>query len=123
MRLASFAIVALLTVSALAQAPEADDSQWTMPAKDYASTRYSPLAQISIDNVSQLKPVFSLATGLVRGHEAATVVADNTMYIVTPYPNTVIALDLTQPEIQVKWKFDANPEPSSQGVACCDVVN
>ncbi|HEV7395246.1 MAG TPA: methanol/ethanol family PQQ-dependent dehydrogenase, partial [Pyrinomonadaceae bacterium] len=60
---------------------------------------------------------------VLRGHEAAPIVANNTMYVVTPYPNIVYALDLTQPGALVKWKYESNPASASQGVACCDVVN
>ena len=38
----------------------------------------------------------------VRGHEAAPIVANNTMYIVTPFPNIVYALDLTKPGLPVE---------------------
>ncbi|MCU1246882.1 MAG: PQQ-dependent dehydrogenase, methanol/ethanol family, partial [Acidobacteria bacterium] len=58
-----------------------------------------------------------------RGHEAATIVADNTMFIVTPFPNVLHALDLTKPGASVKWKFDPKTDAAAQGVACCDVVN
>ncbi|RUX42208.1 PQQ-dependent dehydrogenase, methanol/ethanol family, partial [Mesorhizobium sp. M7A.F.Ca.US.014.04.1.1] len=45
------------------------------------------------------------------------------MYIVTPFPNIVYALDLSRPGAPMKWKYEPNPEPAAQGVACCDVVN
>ena len=32
-------------------------------------------------------------------------------------------LDLTQPGAPMKWKFSPYPASSSQGEACCDVVN
>jgi PQQ-dependent dehydrogenase (methanol/ethanol family) len=100
-----------------------DDGQWVRPAKDYASTRFSGLSEINTGNVKSLRVVATFSTGVVRGHEAAPVVAGNTMYIVTPYPNTVYALDLTKPGLPAKWKYDPKPEAASQGVACCDVVN
>jgi PQQ-dependent dehydrogenase (methanol/ethanol family) len=94
-----------------------------MPAKDYASTRYSGLAQITTANVGQLREVWNLSTGVLRGHEAAPIVAENTMFVVTPYPNILYAIDLTPPAGRVKWKFEPGPERAAQGVACCDVVN
>jgi lanthanide-dependent methanol dehydrogenase len=103
--------------------PISEDGQWTMPAKDYASTRFSGLNEINKGNVGALKLAWSFSTGVIRGHEAAPVVANNTMYVVTPYPNIVYALDLTQPGAPIKWKFEPNPSSSSQGVACCDYVN
>jgi len=102
---------------------DAEDGQWLMPAKNYASTRFSGLNEINVENVRNLQPVWTFSTGLARGHEAAPLVVNNTMYIVTPYPNTLYALDLTQPGAPMKWKYEPKPVPSSQGVACCDVVN
>ena len=58
-----------------------------------------------------------------RGRKRRPIVADNTMYMVTAYPNIVYALDLTKPGAPLKWKFAPKPLPASQGVACCDVVN
>ena len=100
-----------------------DDGQWAMPAKNYASTRYSTLSQINAQNVSSLKLAWTFSTGLTRGHEAAPLVVNNTMYIVTPFPNDLYALDLTKPGAPMKWEYQPHPAPSSQGVACCDVVN
>jgi PQQ-dependent dehydrogenase (methanol/ethanol family) len=102
---------------------EVEDGQWTMPAKNYASTRFTGLDQINTGNVASLKLAWSFSTGVLRGHEAAPIVANNTMYIVTPYPNIVYALDLNQPGSPVKWKYESDPASASQGVACCDVVN
>jgi glucose dehydrogenase len=116
------AVLGLLsTFAATLQA--ADDGQWTMAGKDYANTRFSALDQINAGNVGQLKEVLSFATGLEQGHEAAPIVADDTMYIVGPYPNPVFALDLSKPGAPLKWRFDPQPDPGAQGVACCDTVN
>lgn len=99
------------------------DGEWHLPAGDYANTRFSDLAQITTGNVGQLKPAFTFDTGFRKGHEAAPLVVGSTMYLVTPYPNVVYALDLTKPNAPVKWRFDPKPNPKSQGIACCDVVN
>lgn len=99
-----------------------EDGQWQMPAKNYASTRFSGLTEINTSNVNNLKVAWTFSTGVVRGHEAAPLVVNNTMYVVTPYPNILYALDLTQ-NGAVKWKYEPKPAPAAQGVACCDVVN
>ena len=96
---------------------EADDGQWVRPAKDYASTRYSTLDQINSSNVQNLKLAFSFSTGLTRGHEAAPLVVNNTMYIVTPWPNKLYALDLTKPGAPMKWVYQPMPTQASQGIA------
>ncbi|HEX6860761.1 MAG TPA: methanol/ethanol family PQQ-dependent dehydrogenase [Caulobacteraceae bacterium] len=101
----------------------ADDGEWTMPAKNYASTRYSGLAEINSGNVQNLKVAFTFSTGVNKGHEAAPLVVNDTMYIVTPFPNHLYALDLTKPGAPLKWAYNPSPKPASQGVACCDVVN
>src|SRR5947199_544793 len=106
-----------------AAAAPADDGQWIMPAKNFASTRYSELTEINTDNVKNLQVAFTFSTGVNKGHEAAPLVVGTTMYIVSPYPNILYALDLAKPGAPMKWKFEPKPEPASQGVACCDVVN
>ncbi|MFL5296658.1 MAG: PQQ-dependent dehydrogenase, methanol/ethanol family [Phenylobacterium sp.] len=101
----------------------ADDGQWTMPAKTYDATRYSALAEINNDNVRSLQPVFSFSLGVNKGQEAAPLVVGSTMYVVTAYPNFLYALDLSKPGAPAKWTYQPHPNPASQGVACCDVVN
>ena len=94
-----------------------------MPAKNYASTRYSGLDEITPENAKNLQVAFTFSTGVNRGQEAAPIVVSGTMFIVTPYPNILYALDLTKPGAPVKWKHEPKPEASAQGVACCDIVN
>ena len=101
----------------------ADDGQWTRPAKDFASTRFSGLTEINTTNVKNLRTIGTFSTGVLRGHEAAPLVVGTTMYIITPFPNYVYALDLTKPGLPVKWTYNPKPELAAQGVACCDVVN
>jgi lanthanide-dependent methanol dehydrogenase len=123
----AFPVAVLFALSAAgaayAQDPASDPGNWTMPARDYAATRFSPLDQITAANVGALRLAFTFSTGVLRGHEAAPIVADNTMFITTPFPNVVYALDLTQPGAPMKWKFSPYPSSSAQGEACCDVVN
>ncbi|MFL5401820.1 MAG: PQQ-dependent dehydrogenase, methanol/ethanol family [Gemmatimonadales bacterium] len=100
-----------------------EDGQWTMPGKDYSSTRFSGLNQITAANARQLKPVWSFSTGVLGGHEGQPLVVGNTMYVVTPYPNVVYAFDLTKEGYPLKWKYRPFVNPSAIGIACCDVVN
>jgi PQQ-dependent dehydrogenase (methanol/ethanol family) len=99
----------------------ADDSQWVMPAKNYASTRFSGLNQINTSNVGQLRVAWTFALGSDHGQEAAPLVVDGIIYVVGPYPNPLFALDAVTGDL--KWKYVPNTDPSSQGVACCDVIN
>src|SRR6202142_795691 len=106
-----------------ASAAPSEDGQWTMPAKNYAATRYSALDEINGANVGNLQVAFAFSTGVDHGQEAAPIVSNNTMFIVTPYPNNVFALDLSKPGAPIKWSYQPHPATAAQGVACCDVVN
>jgi PQQ-dependent dehydrogenase (methanol/ethanol family) len=108
-------------VDYLASSSQNDD--WPMPAKDYASTRFSRLKQINTSSVSKLRKVFTFPIEVKRGQESAPLVVHDTMYVVSPFPNYVYALDLMKPEAPLKWRFDPKGDPSAMGVACCDVVN
>lgn len=98
-----------------------DDSQWVMPAKNYASTRFSGLDQVNRSNVGQLEVAWTFSTGTTAGFEAAPLVVGDTMYIVTPWPNILYALDVT--DGSMRWSYEPKPAHAAQGVACCDVVN
>ncbi|HEY0139757.1 MAG TPA: methanol/ethanol family PQQ-dependent dehydrogenase [Thermoanaerobaculia bacterium] len=100
-----------------------DDGQWTMASKDYASWRYSSLAQINRSNAKSLKLAWTFSNGINRGQEAAPLVVNDTMYVVSPFPNHVFALDLTRPGAPVKWTYKPQVLDSARGVACCDWVN
>src|SRR5205814_4520468 len=117
------ACVLIWMLPPIAAVPADDGAEWRMPARDYANTRFSPLDEITPGNASRLRLAFSFSTGVEKGHEAAPIVVGGTMYVVTPYPNYVFAFDLTKSGANVKWKFDPKTNASSQGVACCDVVN
>src|SRR5437868_1750906 len=122
-RLAAIAALLLPTSSFAQIQNQPDDFQWPMPGKNYSATRFSTLDQINTGNVKNLKLAWSFSTGLTRGHEAAPLVVNNTMYIVTPWPNLLYALDLTKPGAPAKWTYNPQTSSHSQGVACCDVVN
>ena len=94
-----------------------------MAAKNYASTRFSALNEINTSTVNRLRVAWTFSTGVTAGHEAAPLVVNNTMYLVTPFPNFVFALDLTKPGAPVKWQYDPKSPSAARGVACCDVVN
>jgi lanthanide-dependent methanol dehydrogenase len=112
--------------SSLAAEPQrasTEDDEWRMAAKDYQNTRFSRLRQIDTSNVARLQPAWSYPTGNQRGHEAAPLVIGDRMYLVTPFPNELLAFDLAKPGAHVAWVYRPAPDPAAQGVACCDVVN
>src|SRR5437868_4725041 len=80
-----------------------EDGQWLMAPKDYANTRYSGLNEITKENVDKLQVAWTFSTGVNRGQEAAPLVVGSTMYVITPYPNILYALDLND-NGAIKWK-------------------
>ena len=105
---------ASLPVPPLSAAPK-DDGQWPMAAKNYAATRYSELDQVNGNTVKNLSVAFSFSTGVNRGEEAAPLIVDNTMYIVTAYPNILYALDLTKPGGAAQMGLSAAPRSIRAG--------
>jgi PQQ-dependent dehydrogenase (methanol/ethanol family) len=99
-----------------------DPNQWVMPTGNYANHRYSELNQITRDNVGKLQASWSFSTGVLRGHEGGPLVLGDVMYIHTPFPNRVIALDLKEPG-RVIWRYEPTQDPSVIAVMCCDTVN
>src|SRR5258708_3436411 len=93
------------------------------PAGDYSASRYSALDQIPPANAKNLHAAWTFSTGVLRGHEGQPLVIDNTMYVVTPYPNVAYALDLKTEGQPLRWKVRPENAQAAVGTACCDVVN
>ncbi|HEX5464944.1 MAG TPA: hypothetical protein VFW88_09555, partial [Burkholderiales bacterium] len=86
-------------------APNDPPGEWHSQARDYANTRYSPLNKINTKNVDQLQIAWTFSDGTKNGHEAAPLVVGDTMYVVTPFPDILFALDLSKPGAPIKWTF------------------
>jgi len=111
LRIALLAIMLLVSRSALAQdsKPAAD---WPYASGTIDGQRFSPLADITKDNVKSLKVAWTFHTGdyspgdakhSTTAFEVAPLEIEGTLYICTP-TNQVIALD---PETgNQKWRFD-----------------
>jgi PQQ-dependent dehydrogenase (methanol/ethanol family) len=99
-----------------------DPNQWVLQTGNYANQRYSKLDQINRDNVKNLKVAWTFSTGVLRGHEGSPLVVGNVMYVHTPFPNIVYALDLDN-DGKILWKYEPKQDPSVIPVMCCDTVN
>jgi alcohol dehydrogenase (cytochrome c) len=99
-----------------------EPAEWHRPAGDYATSRYSPLDQIDTRNASRLALAWTFPLGVLKGQKSAPLAVGGTLYVVTPYPNILYAFDLGRSGAALK-KYEPNPAPASQGVACRDVVN
>ncbi|MFM0607334.1 methanol/ethanol family PQQ-dependent dehydrogenase [Paraburkholderia sediminicola] len=96
-------------------------SNWAAQAGDYANHRYSPLKQINENNVGKLQVAWTMSTGVLRGHEGAPLVIGDTMYIHSPFPNKVIAINLKDQTFI--WQYLPKQDDSVVSVMCCDTVN
>jgi len=97
------------------------DGDWLMFRRTYNGWGYSPLSQITAANVGGLKPVWTLATGQIEGHQAPPIVNNGVMFVATP-GNQVLAIDAKKGDLL--WRFKRPiPEdmlllhPTSRGVA------
>jgi lanthanide-dependent methanol dehydrogenase len=97
-------------------------ADWAMPTGTYDNHRYSALDQINTDNVGKLQVAWTFSTGVLRGHEGSPLVIGDTMYVHTPFPNTVFALDLNN-DGKILWKYTPSQDPNVIPVMCCDTVN
>ncbi|MDF3605129.1 methanol/ethanol family PQQ-dependent dehydrogenase [Paracoccus sp. DMF-8] len=100
----------------------AKPEQWAIPTGDYANTRYSTLDQINRDNVKDLRVAWTFSTGVLRGHEGSPLVIGDIMYVHTPFPNNVMALDLNN-DGKILWRYEPQQDPNVIAVMCCDTVN
>ncbi len=97
-------------------------ANWATWGGNYAGTRYSELNQINTKNVKTLQPAWSFSTGVLRGHEGGPLVVNDVLYIHTPFPNTVYAID--QATQSVIWEYTPTQDADvTIPVMCCDTVN
>lgn len=103
----------------LARAAE-EPHNWLVYGGTPLHQRYSGLEQITPDNISRLKPAWSLDFDTYRGQESTPLVVDGVIYVTTAW-SKVYAVDArTGREI---WKYDPQVPGPTAAKNCCDVVN
>jgi len=80
--------------------PEAGN--WLMIRRTYDGWGYSPLEQITPQNVARLRPIWGFSTGETRVHESAPIVNNGVLIVSTPN-NQVIAIDARSGN--VLWRY------------------
>ncbi|QKJ88864.1 Glucose dehydrogenase [Paramixta manurensis] len=101
------------------------DADWPAYGRDQAGTRYSPLKQITDQNVKNLQVAWSFQTGDLKTandpgeitNEVTPIKVRDTLYLCTPH-QILFALDAVTGK--QKWKFDPGlkPNPTFQHVTC-----
>jgi alcohol dehydrogenase (cytochrome c) len=95
--------------------------EWLMYGRDYRNQRFSPLGQITPDNVAQLRPVWAFSTGgALAGLEATPLMRDGVLYVSTDY-SRVFALDARTGT--ALWSFEPEYEEGLEAMLCCGPVN
>ncbi|HZZ10412.1 MAG TPA: glucose/quinate/shikimate family membrane-bound PQQ-dependent dehydrogenase [Paraburkholderia sp.] len=117
-----------LSTAAGAPAPNPagiDPADWPAYGRTQEGTRYSPLQQITPDNVKNLQVAWTFRTGDMKGpndpveitNEVTPIKIGDLLYLCSPH-QILFALD-AKTGVQ-KWKFDPKlrPDPSFQHVTC-----
>ena len=97
------------------------DADWLMGRRTYDGWGYSPLSQITPENVQRLEPVWVVSTGVNNGHEAVPLVNNGAMFVSTP-GSQVMAIDVKTGIVLWRYKKQLPedviwPHPTSRGVA------
>ncbi|WP_157038091.1 MULTISPECIES: methanol/ethanol family PQQ-dependent dehydrogenase [Chelativorans] len=99
------------------------DGDWPNYRRTYDGWGYSPLNQITTDNVADMEPVWMISTGAAEGHESPPMVINGIMFVTqaTTTSNQVMAIKADTGEIL--WRYQrALPEdmhsshPTNRGV-------
>jgi len=97
-----------------------DPGNWMTYGRTYGEQRFSPLAQITVDNANLLGLAWYADFDADRGQEATPLVIDGVMYVSTAW-SMVRAFDARTG--RPLWSYDPKV-PRVLGVkGCCDVVN
>jgi lanthanide-dependent methanol dehydrogenase len=114
------AVPMVATANADVEKNIANPNNWAMQAGDMYNQRYSKLTQINAQNVGKMQVAWMFSTGVLRGHEGSPLVIGDTMYLHTPFPNKVFALDLDTQKI--KWRYEPKQDSAVIPQMCCDTV-
>lgn len=128
-RLAPIRLAAALCALAVPLASMANDDlarlstqegQWPMYGHDYGNTHFSPLKEITPENVGNLKLAYTLSMGTLRSNESTPIVVGDTLYVSSSWgPASVFALDAKTGEM--RWRYQPDLPSDLLQYGCCDV--
>lgn len=87
------------------------------------ATRFSSLAQIDRHNVGQLKLAFTFRTGRLGAQGSAPLLWGTKLLILSAFPHTLFALDLTRPNGTISWQLTPAANRVVDGLHCCDRIH
>ncbi len=101
-----------------------DQDNWLLYGRTYENQRFSPVKEITADNVKNLQPVALLQTGVVGSFENSPLVFDGIMFVSTPYDHVLAYNAVTGKQL---WSYAPDLGytqlccgPESRGVAVAD---
>lgn len=101
-------------------AADADGANWLSYGRTYDEQRFSPLTEVSDQNVSQLGLEWFADLDTSRGQEATPIVVDGVLYTSTAW-SMVKAYDAATGK--KLWEYDPKVPRSKLVDVCCDAVN
>jgi len=98
-----------------------ETGNWLLYRRTYDGHGFSPLRQINTDNVKDLVPVWTFASGVTEGHEAPPMVNNGVMFVTTPGMQ-VLALNAVTGDLIWRYKAELPADlfqlhPTNRGVA------
>jgi quinohemoprotein ethanol dehydrogenase len=93
---------------------------WLSHGRTYSEQRFSPLKQITTENVTGLGLAWTSDLDTNRGMEATPIVVDGVMYLTSAWS---VAYAYNAKTGERLWKFDPEVDKARGVSACCDVVN
>ncbi len=108
-----------VTQERLIAGPE-EGSDWLAHGRDLSETRYSPLQQITSENISGLGLAWSFDLPYARGLEGTPLVADGVMYV---SGNWSVVHALNAATGKKLWTYDPGVDRKRANAFCCGVVN
>jgi alcohol dehydrogenase (cytochrome c) len=125
----AISFTALLVAQSQARPVTADDlvkaqenaGEWLMYGRDYRNWRYSPLSEVTPQNVDKLKPVWAMSTGgQFGGLEATPLFRDGVLYFTADY-GRVFAVDAKTGNII--WRYEPEYDQGFNAVLCCGPIH
>jgi len=109
------------TTATVATSTSSDAAEWRSHGRDYSEQRFSPLRQITADNIDQLGLAwFGDLAERGGSYETTPIVADGRIYVTTPW-SKVYAFDARTG--RQLWKYDPQVPGEFAVKLCCGIVN
>jgi PQQ-dependent dehydrogenase (methanol/ethanol family) len=91
----------------------------TLPPGGTGAAAAAPKESITPANVATLQQVFRFRTGSPGAHTSAPVVDSGRLFVLTPFPHTLYAFDLSRSAPSITWHYTPRANAMAAGLQCC----